>query len=110
MQCLRSVCKKWDTKGSHAIKITKQTFESSPMVFGQLVHKLGEFIHNKGNIRPSHLKMLEATNHLIVHGGIYRCSTIISSQGSTHGKRFGDKFEAKHVMFAQNINDIILLR
>ena len=74
------------------------------------MHKLGEYIHNKGNILPSHLKMLEATNHPTVHGGIEWRSTIISSQGSTHNKRCGDSFEAEHVMFTQKINDILLLR
>ena len=54
--------------------------------------------------------MLEATNHLKVHGGIDQRSTIISSQGSTHNKRCGDRFGAEHVMFAQKINDILLLR
>ena len=54
--------------------------------------------------------MLEATDHLTVHGGIDRCSTIISSQGSTHDKRCGDGFGAEHVMFVQKINDIFLLR
>ena len=33
VQCLRSVYKKPDTKGSHDIRITKQTFDRSPMVF-----------------------------------------------------------------------------
>ena len=66
MQCLRSVCKKPDTKGSRAIKITKKTFDRSPMVVGWRVHKLGEFIHDKENIRPSHPEMLEATNHLTI--------------------------------------------
>ena len=33
VQCPRSVYKKPDTKGSCAIKITKQTFDCSPMVF-----------------------------------------------------------------------------
>ena len=70
MQCLRSVCKKPDTKRSHAIKITKQMFDRSPMVFRRRVHELGEFVHGKGNIQLSHLKMLEATDHLTVHGGI----------------------------------------
>ena len=54
--------------------------------------------------------MLEATNHLTIHGGIDRRSTIISSQGSTNDKRCGDKFGAEHVMFFQKINDILLLR
>ena len=110
MQCLRSVYEKPDTKGSYAIKITKQTFDRSPIVFRQRVHEHGEFVHDKGNIRLSHPKMLEATNHLMVHGGIDRRSTIISSQGSTHGKQCGDRFGAEHVMFAQKINDILLIR
>ena len=33
VQCLRSVYKKSGTKGSRAIKITKKTFDLSPMVF-----------------------------------------------------------------------------
>ena len=74
------------------------------------MHELGEFIHDKGNIRPSHPKMLEATDHLMVHGGIDWRSTIISSQGSTHGKKCGDMFGAEYVMFAQKINDILFLR
>ena len=100
MQCLRSDLKKLDTKGSCVIKITKYTFDRSPIVFGRRVHKLREFVYGKGNIRLSHLEMLEATNHLTVHGGIDLCSTIISSQGSTHNKRCGDRFGAEHVMFA----------
>ena len=92
MQCPRSVYKKPDTKGSRAIKITKQTFERAPMVFERRMHKLGEFIHDKGNIRSSHSEMLEATNHLMVHGGIDRHSTIISSQRNTYGKRCSDRF------------------
>ena len=72
MQCYGNVCKKPNTKGSCAIKITKQTFDPSPMVLGWRVHKLREFIHDKGNIWVSHPEMLEATNHLTVHGGIYR--------------------------------------
>ena len=66
VQYLRSVCKKPDTKGYCAIKITKQTFDRPPMVFGQHVHKLGEFVHGKGDIWPNHPEMLEATNHLTV--------------------------------------------
>ena len=110
MQCLRSVCKKPDTKGSHAIKIIKQTFNRSPMVFRQHTHELGEFVHGKGNIRPSHPEMLEAINHLTVHGGIDRRNTIITNQGNTHYKQCGDKFGVEHVMFVQKINDIVLLR
>ena len=110
VQCLRSICNKPDTKGSHAIKIMKQTFDRSPMLFRRIMHELGEFVHGKGNIRFSHLEMLEATDHLTIHGGIDRRSTIISSQGSTNGKRCGYKFGAEHVMFAQKINDILLLR
>ena len=83
VQCLRSVCKKPDTKGSHSITIMKLTFNRSLMVFERCMHKLGEFVHGKGNICLSHPKMLEATNHLTVHGGIDWCNTIISSQGST---------------------------
>ena len=79
VQCLRSVYKKSKTKGSRAIKITKQTFNCSPMVFGQRMHKLGEFVHGKGNIRSSHPEMLKATNYLTIHGGIDLCNTIISS-------------------------------
>ena len=94
MQCQRSVGKKLDTKGSRAIKITKQTFDRSLMVFRWHVHELGEFIHDKGNIWPSHPEMLKATNHLKVHGGIDRHSTIVSSQRSTYGKRCRDGFGA----------------
>ena len=54
--------------------------------------------------------MLEAINHLTVHGGIDRRNTINSSQGSTHNKQCGGRFGAEHVMFAQKINDILLLR
>ena len=50
VQCQGSVCKKLNTKGSRAIKITKQTFECSPMVLRQSMHKLGEFIQGKRNI------------------------------------------------------------
>ena len=79
MQCLRSVCNKLDTEGSCAIKITKQTFDRSPMVFGRCMHKLREFVHNKGNIQQSHPEMLEATNLLTVDAGIDQCSTTINS-------------------------------
>ena len=72
--------------------------------------ELVESIHDKGNIRLSHPEMLEVTDHLTVHGGIDRRSTIISSQGSTHGKRCGDKFGSEHVMFPQKINDVLFLR
>ena len=106
MQCLRSASKKPYTKGSRAIKITKQTFDCSLIVVGWHLHKLGEFIHDKGNIRPSHPEMLEATNNMTVHGGIDRHSTIISSMRSTYGKWC----RAQHVLFAQKINDILLLR
>ena len=99
MQCTR-VCKKPDTKGSHAIKITKQTFDRSPMVFKWRMHELGEFVHYKGNIRPSHPNMLEATDHLTIYGGIDRRSTILSNQGSTHDKQGKDRFRDEHVMFA----------
>ena len=85
-------------------------FDCSPMVFRRPLTKLGELVHSKGNIWPSHLDMLEAIDHLMVHGGIDQCSTIISSQGSTHDKRCGDRFRVKHVMFAQKINGILLLR
>ena len=78
----------------------KQTFNPSPMVFRLCVHELGEFAHGKGNIRLSHRKMLEAIDHLTVHGGINRHNTIISSQGSTHNKQCGDKFGIEHVMFS----------
>ena len=66
-------------QGTHAIKITKQTFDRSRMVFGWRVHELEEFILDKGNIRPSHPEMLKATIHLTVHGGIDWCRTIFSS-------------------------------
>ena len=80
MQCLMGVGKKPYIEGSRAIKITKQTFDRSSMVFEWRVHKLREFIHNKGNIWSSHPKMLGATtNHLTVRGGIDRCSSIMSS-------------------------------
>ena len=92
MQCQRSVGKKADTKGSRAVKITKQTFYRSLMVFGWQMHKLGEFIHGKGNIRPSHSEMLEATNPLTVHGGIDRRSTIFSNQRSIYDKWCRDRF------------------
>ena len=110
MQCQGSVYKKPNTKASRAIKITKQTFDSSPMVLGWCVHKLGEFIHSKGNIWASHPEMLEATNHLMVCGGIYRRKTICSSKRSTDSKRGGDRFGVEHVMFVQKINSILLLR
>ena len=110
MQRMRSVCKKSNTKGSRSIEITKQMFDHSPMVFKFLMHKLREFIHEKGNLQFSHPEMLEATNHLTVHDGINRLSTINSSQRSTHGKQCRDRFGAKHVMFAQNINDKLLLK
>ena len=74
------------------------------------MHKLGEFVHGKRNIWSSHPKMLEVTNHLTVLGGIDRHNSIISSQGSTHDKQCGGRFEAEHVMFAQKIADILLLR
>ena len=74
------------------------------------MHKLREFIHDKGNIWASHPKMLEATNHLKVHGDIYQHRTIYSSQRSTDGKQGGDKFGVVHVMFAHKINNILLLR
>ena len=110
MRCLRSVCKKPYIEGSRAITITKQTFNRCPMVFGWHVHKLREFIHDKGDIRPSHLEILGATNHLTVHGGIDRHCTIISSQGSTHDKQCGDRFGVEHVMLAKKINNILWLR
>ena len=86
-----SVDKKPNTKGSYVVKIMKQTFDRSLMAFGWRVHKLGEFIHGKGNIRPSHPEMLEATNHLTVHCGIDRCDTIFSSQRipTTNGAEIG---------------------
>ena len=74
------------------------------------MHELGEFVQGKRNIRPSHSEMLETIDHLTVHGGINQHNTLISSQGSTHDKRCGDRFGAKHVMFAQKINAILLLR
>ena len=74
------------------------------------MHKLGEFIHDKGNIWARHPEMLEATNHLTVHGGIFWHRTICSSQRSTDDKQGGDRFEVKHIMFAQKINNILLLR
>ena len=64
------------------------------------MHKLGEFIHGKGNIYPSHSEMLAATNHLTVHGGIDKCSTIIGSQRSTYDKWCREGFGVKHVMFS----------
>ena len=67
-------------------------------------------MHDKGNIRSSHPEMLEATNHLIVRGGNNWRSSIMSSQRSTYDKRCRDRFGAEHVMFAQEINDILLLR
>ena len=67
VQCQGSVYKKPNTKGSHAIKITKQTFDHSLRMLGWHVHKLGEFIHEKENIWASHPEMLETTNHLTVH-------------------------------------------
>ena len=79
MQCLRSVCKKPYIEGSYAIKITKQMFDHSPMVFEWHMHKLGEFIHDKGTTRLSHPEMLEATNNLTVYGGIDQPSTIINN-------------------------------
>ena len=69
VQCQGSVFKKLNTKGSRALKITKQTFDGSLMALGWHMYKLGEFIHDKGNIWASHSEMLEATNHLTVHGG-----------------------------------------
>ena len=110
MQCIKSVYKKSDTMGSRVIKITSQTFNRSPMVFRRHMHELREFVHGSGNIQQSHPEMLEAIDHLTVHGGIDRCGTIISSQGSTNDKRCGDRFEVEHAMFAQKINDILLLR
>ena len=92
MQCQRSVRKKPNTKGSSAIKITKRPFDRSLIVFGWHVQKLREFIHNKGNIRLSHSEMLEATNHLTVHGGIDRRNTIVSSQRSTYNNLGRDGF------------------
>ena len=74
------------------------------------MHKLGEFIYDKGNIWASHSEILEATNHLTVHGGIYRRRTIYNSQRSTDDKRGGDRFGVEHVMFAQKISNILLLR
>ena len=92
MQCQRSVYKKPDTKGSRSIKITKETFDCSPMVFEWCVHKLGEFIHDKGNVWSRHPEMLEATNHLMLHGGIDRRSTIFSSKRRTYDKQCRDRF------------------
>ena len=54
--------------------------------------------------------MLEATNHLMVHGGIYQRKTIYSSQRNTDDKQVGDRFGVKHVMFAYKINNTLLLR
>ena len=67
MQCLSSVYRRPYTEGCYAIKITKHAFDRSLMVFGCRVHKLGEFVHDKGNIRLSHPEMLEATNHLSIN-------------------------------------------
>ena len=74
------------------------------------MHELGEFVHEKRNIRSSHPEMLEAIDHLTVHGGIDRRNTIITNQGSTHDKWYGDRFRAEDVMFSQKINDILFLR
>ena len=63
MQCLRSVYRRPYTEGCCSIKITKQAFDHYLMVFECRMHKLGEFVHDKGNIRLSHPEMLEATNH-----------------------------------------------
>ena len=92
MQCQRSVCKKPDTKGSRAIKITKQMFNLLPMVFEWRMHKLREFIHGKGNIYSSHSEMLEAISHPTVHGGIEWRNTVCSSQRSSHDKQGRDRF------------------
>ena len=46
----------------------------------------------------------------MVRGGIDRRSFIMSSQRSTYDKKCKDKFGAEHVMFSQEINDILLLR
>ena len=102
--CKVSVHDKPNTKGSRAIKINNQTFDRSLMVLGRRVHKLREFIHNKGNILVSHSEMLEATNHMAIHGGIYQRRITCSSQ------RSGNMFGVEHVMFAQKINNILLLR
>ena len=48
------------------------------------MHKMRDFVNDKGNIRPSHLEMLEATNHLTIYGGIDQGSTIFSNQRSTY--------------------------
>ena len=58
------------------------------MVLGWRVHKLGEFIHNKGNIWSSHPEMLKVTNHLTVHGGIDRSNTILPIMPSSNGRAF----------------------
>ena len=87
MQHRRSVGKKSNTNGSRTIKIMKQTFDRSLMVFRWRVHELGEFIHDKGNIRSSHPEMLKVTKHLTIHGGINRRSTIFSSQRSIDNKQ-----------------------
>ena len=110
MQCLRSVYKNPNTKRFYAIKITKQRFDHFPMVFKRRVHKLGEFVHDKRDIWPNNPEMLEATNHPMVNGGIDRRITIISNLGSTHDKPCGDRFRAENVIFAQKINDILLLK
>ena len=54
--------------------------------------KMGDFVNGKGNIRPSHPEMLEATNHLTAYGGIDQGSTIFSNQRSTYDKRCRDRF------------------
>ena len=93
VQCQGIVYKKPSTKGSCAIKITNQTFDSSLVVHGWHVHKPGEFINDKGNIWASHPEMLKATNNLTVHGGIYGCRTICRHQRSTDIKQGGDRYE-----------------
>ena len=47
---------------------------------------------------------------MIVPGGIYRLKTICNIQRSTKSKYGGDRFGVEHVMFAQKINNIFLLR
>ena len=79
------------------------------MAFGWRLHKLGEFIHDKGNIRPSHAEMLEANNHMTIRGGIDRRNTIVSSERSTNFKWCRDRFGVDHVVFAQMIINILLL-
>ena len=55
------------------------------------MHKLGEFIHDKGNIRLSHLEMLGAIDHFTVYGGIDRHNTslVVKEVPTTSGVETG---------------------